>query len=805
MELCQIKSLPKPNLSRVNTRNGIVRSLINSQWGANPNVLRSSALALCYAPAEYACPVWGRSAHVHRLDSVLNDTCRLITGCLKPTNVNQLHMLAGIAPPHIRRETLSMAERSRQSLDTRHPLHGHEPPATRLKSRKNFIKSTNPLTDSRSTTKETKWELLLSENNTPNWNAKESLPAGSDLDWRAWKSLNRLRCCVGSFLKCPQRLVRWLNAIPRKNWTPSKSSVVCAKHFKYDLHRLETDLSRKEKEHDKNSNANIVAVYDLQAVLPCPSGDANSFYYVSKLNVLNLTVCNIKTKDVQCYVWHEGEAQRGVNEIGTCILRYLESLQEDVYKKHVIFYSDNCGGQQKNRFMIAAYMYAVQHFDWLESITHKYLIKGHSQNEGDSAHSLIERQIKRSAKKSGQPYKVDELCHKDIFDLKQLASDIGFTSYPKKNTDGDPLKISEIKVLKIMKDSPETILYKTSLPARRISNHKLNTQKEKQKSRNKISKPQIISPKESVTEISSRHIVTELLNKIIEDAIKISEKGHLAKFTKKGKKQKRKIHVNSLVERKKQKREEKIAKHGVAINTNRQNAINKEFWEVTYEQQRQFIFSSVKKIDKKRKTKDGDSRRSSTIVYYLKSDSGTDVNVCKNFFLAILGYQVHNDRIVRDVLNKSDAKNLLIKPLKRGHPSEKQIDRKPIIDHINSLNPRISHYRREHAPNRKYLPSDSNIKLMHSDFLKKYPKLSVSYELYRQQAMRNVGNESHSIYTQKSPNIRKQIFILIAIIAKNGNFIMNRQSKQEKNIKLTPLQPPSGGKVIETNRKGTRF
>nr|CAH7722524.1 unnamed protein product [Callosobruchus chinensis] len=87
----------------------------------------------------------------------------------------------------------------------------------------------------------------------------------------------------------------------------------------------------------------------------------------------------------------------------------------------------------------------------------------------------------------------------------------------------------------------------------------------------------------------------------------------------------------------------------VAINTNRQNAINKEFWEVTYEQQRQFIFSSVKKIDKKRKTKDGDSRRSSTIVYYLKSDSGTDVNVCKKFFLAILGYQVHNDRIVRDV------------------------------------------------------------------------------------------------------------------------------------------------------------
>ena len=28
-------------------------------------------------------------------------------------------------------------------------------------------------------------------------------------------------------------------------------------------------------------------------------------------------------------------------------------------------------------------------------ITHKYFIKGHSQNEGDSCHSLIERQVKR--------------------------------------------------------------------------------------------------------------------------------------------------------------------------------------------------------------------------------------------------------------------------------------------------------------------------------------------------------------------------------------------------------------------------
>ena len=62
-----------------------------------------------------------------------------------------------------------------------------------------------------------------------------------------------------------------------------------------------------------------------------------------------------------------------------------------------------------------------------------------------------------------------------------------------------------------------------------------------------------------------------------------------------------------------------------------------------------------------------------------------------------------------------------------------RLDRESMINHINFFNPSVSHYRREHAPNRKYLPSDINIKLMHKDFFQKYPEFNVSYELYRQQ------------------------------------------------------------------------
>ena len=107
--------------AKISTRNNILRKLATSKWGATPHVLRTSALALSYSAAKYACPVWeqSQSAHAKRLDPVLNESRRLITEYLKPANVGNLRLLAGIAPPEIRGETASKLERSRQAYDLR--------------------------------------------------------------------------------------------------------------------------------------------------------------------------------------------------------------------------------------------------------------------------------------------------------------------------------------------------------------------------------------------------------------------------------------------------------------------------------------------------------------------------------------------------------------------------------------------------------------------------------------------------------------------------------------------------------------
>ena len=99
---------------KVATRNNRLRKLSSSKWRTNVSTIRTTSLTLSYSVAEYAAPVWARSAHAYKLDSLLNSACRAITGCLKPTNVEELYLLSGIAPPSIRRDVCARVETNKK-------------------------------------------------------------------------------------------------------------------------------------------------------------------------------------------------------------------------------------------------------------------------------------------------------------------------------------------------------------------------------------------------------------------------------------------------------------------------------------------------------------------------------------------------------------------------------------------------------------------------------------------------------------------------------------------------------------------
>ncbi len=143
--------------SEISTRNNLLRKLTSSKWGADPNTIRVSALGLCYSVAEYACSTWSRSCHTQKIDTSLNETCRIITGCIKTTPRPCLHALAGIAPPDIRSTSISNEERTTVEIDERHLLFSHQKTIKCLRSRKSFMDTTQAISTSKKAFIETLW------------------------------------------------------------------------------------------------------------------------------------------------------------------------------------------------------------------------------------------------------------------------------------------------------------------------------------------------------------------------------------------------------------------------------------------------------------------------------------------------------------------------------------------------------------------------------------------------------------------------------------------------------------------------
>jgi len=68
--------------------------------------------------------------------------------------------------------------------------------------------------------------------------------------------------------------------------------------------------------------------FDLEKVLNTPYGNNMNFYYSRKYSQYNLTVYESVTKRVVCYLWGEGDANRGCNEIATCMHDYLMDIDK---------------------------------------------------------------------------------------------------------------------------------------------------------------------------------------------------------------------------------------------------------------------------------------------------------------------------------------------------------------------------------------------------------------------------------------------------------------------------------------------
>lgn len=231
----------------------------------------------------------------------------------------------------------------------------------------------------------------------------------------------------------------------------------------------------------------------------------------------------------------------------------------------------------------------------------------------------------------------------------------------------------------------------------------------------------------------------------VDPASLLSSESSNVQLTKNGLPRKRKIYTTPTKTRKAAKLKQQTLKLNVKEGCNKlcikkecsqlsedqRIMINRTFCELKARERKWFIYNHITTMQPQRR-RSNSSVRSVTVKYTLPTAESTELVVCKKMFLTTLGFEHKNDRVVRNVLaSKNNSYASGPKHDKRGkHDSHNAFDKTSIQKHIESYHPTISHYRREHAPNVRYLPSDITIKDMHKNYNKKEKK-NVSYELYR--------------------------------------------------------------------------
>jgi len=244
-------------------------------------------------------------------------------------------------------------------------------------------------------------------------------------------------------------------------------------------HQTAANLTYSTKGNDKviakNDSTKKCYSFDLQQCLPTPFLQSSVVFYKRQLWTFNLTIHDNCTGKSCNFMWHEGIAGRGANEIASCLYYHLKhNIQPN--ESEITFYSDTCGGQNKNTHVSAMFIKSIQELPNIKIINHTFLVAGHTLMECDIDHSMIEKSKKKSSTPIYHPhdwyqlvrgtgkankFQVVEMSQTDFFDFSNLLK--GPLMVHKLNTDKEQFKWQPVSWLQYTKTQKGVLNYKTTL------------------------------------------------------------------------------------------------------------------------------------------------------------------------------------------------------------------------------------------------------------------------------------------------------------------------------------------------------
>lgn len=161
------------------------------------------------------------------------------------------------------------------------------------------------------------------------------------------------------------------------------------------LRRAESFFTRMKeiKKSVENDPASVAICFDYEKNFPLPVTGAAPEYFRRQLWLYNICIYDIGTDAAKMFVYAEHFALKGPNEVVSILSWYFANvLSENVKNLHI--FADNCGAQNKNRFLWA-FLQSTVESGRFNTITMAYPMPGHSFMPCDRAFGLIEKKRKK--------------------------------------------------------------------------------------------------------------------------------------------------------------------------------------------------------------------------------------------------------------------------------------------------------------------------------------------------------------------------------------------------------------------------
>lgn len=147
---------------------------------------------------------------------------------------------------------------------------------------------------------------------------------------------------------------------------------------------------KKERE-DKQDHVLAISI-DFMQNISLPNIPVQDTFYMRQLTLNVLGIHNIQTDQAKIYLYHEGQAKKGPNEVCSLLMDFLSEVPGTVAELHV--YADNCSGQNKNHDLCRLLL-ALTDLDRFKRIEQYFPIRGHSFMPCDRDFGLIKRKLAR--------------------------------------------------------------------------------------------------------------------------------------------------------------------------------------------------------------------------------------------------------------------------------------------------------------------------------------------------------------------------------------------------------------------------